>query len=546
MDTHAGAGDADVCAPSAKCTVPLAVPNLAGRWRVEATGQEIVLRHNRELNILWSSPQAGREDLAGYCSVEGGCYATILATCGGIEQRLGIVENLEGCMRIHWFQNNTKPLGAGCTGVSPDLLARLHIRLASSMSGKKKNVWQFVAPEEFRWNCAAGVHYAFMLLQVMQQRRPRCARVIDCLTDVMCGALFVIAVGLSLLGIQEAAVALACSFLPQSMDIGSIEQVQWHIRLNFELLLFMCVVLLHPLRFSMSPFILTLISQLAGLLAGRILGTPPEHAPSDFRVVYSVVYAMMLGSTVIGRVLLIFIFHVRQRAASRADPLSWPGVRSLDEEQREVVMRDFLEDCHAALEVENVFAVDKQEGAIVRVAEPEPMMHARRLYQSTCAVAQKASMIEDKSSPFCLHRFAWISKIRSFLFRASLQGQKPMFGMGIYLAANPHQCFAHQKEVCSGPSTDCQFILACDVLLGRSRELRSSAPHLTPELMSRRSVEGVVYDSVTGLDMESACGAGKKVFVVYDPCKVTPKYIFCVRSKPLQQSRNSVDPASSL
>lgn len=539
MDTHPGVGN--VCASSTKCTVPLAVPSFAGRWRVE-TGQEVVLCHNPGQNILWSWPQAGREDLAGYCSVEGGCYVTILANCGGIEQRLGIVENLEGCLRIHWFQNNTKPLGAMCSGVSPDLLVRLHIRLASSMSCHK-SVWQFVGPEDCRWNCTAVLRYAFVHLQVMRQRRPRCARMIDNVTDVMCATLLIMVVWLSILGIQEAAVALTCNILSQSMGKDNIEQVQWHIRLNFELLLFICVLLLHPLRFSMSPVMLALISQLAGLLAGRIFRILPEHAPSCFRVVYGII----LGLTVTLRILLMFLFHFPQRATSRADPLSWPGVRILEEEQREVVIGGFLADCHNAFEVEDVFAVDKQENMIIRAAQSDmPMMHTRRLYQSTSAVALKVSMIEDQSRPLCLHRFGWISKTWSFLIRASLVGHKPVFGMGIYLAANPHQCFAQEKNTCIRPSTGCRFILACDVLLGRTRELRSAAPHLTPELMSLRSVEGLVYDSVTGLDIESGGDAGKKEFVVYDPSKVTPKYIFCVRNKSLQQSRSAVDPVSSL
>lgn len=531
MDTHPG--EASAHASSTKCTVPT---NFSGRWRVLETGQEVVLCHNTGQNILWSSPQPGREDVAGYCTVDGSCYITILATWGGVEQRLGIVEKSERCMQIHWFQNNTKPLAAGGAGVSPELLVRLHIRLASSVS-HHKSVWQFVAPDNGQWNCTAVVHRACMRWQVMQQRRPHCARAIDCVMGVICATFLSMMVWLSILGVQEAAVALICSFLSQSMDKETIDLVHWHVRLNIELLLFLSVVLFHPLRFSMSPCVLVLISQLAGVVVARVFGTPPEHASLWSRLVYG----MLLGLALISRILLLSFFHCHHHTTSRADPLKWLSVRILDEEQREVVIGSFLEDCHNALEVMEVFAMDKREGTTAGTTKSDmPVTHTRRLYQSTSAIALKATVNEGLLKPFFLYRFNRISKMKSFLFRAYLGCQNPMFGIGIYLAANPFQSFTHAIEVCSGPSTGCRYILACDVLLGRTRELSSPAPHLTPELMSRRSVEGLVYDSVTGTESESRDSARKKEFVIYDPTRVTPKYIFCVRNKPLQQSRTLV------
>eukprot|EP00931_Biecheleriopsis_adriatica_P075430 TRINITY_DN49295_c0_g1_i1.p1 TRINITY_DN49295_c0_g1~~TRINITY_DN49295_c0_g1_i1.p1 ORF type:complete len:522 (-),score=72.74 TRINITY_DN49295_c0_g1_i1:34-1575(-) len=495
----------------ASCTA-CNVPSFAGRWRVEETGQEVVLCHNIGKNIIWSSPQPGREDVAGYCTVGGGRYTTILATWGGVQQRLGVVKKSEGSMKIHWFLDITKPILESGTGSDPDLLAGLHIRLASSVSGPK-SVWQFVAQENFQWSFAAIVHSAYMHLQVVRLRRPQCARAIDGVTDVMCATVLTAIVWFSALGVQEAVEAATSRFLPQSADQEAVQMVRWHIRLNIELLLFMCAVFLRPIHISMSPFILVLISQLAGSVIGRVT-KPPGHAELSVRVVY----AMVLGLTVILRLL------VQQHNTSRGDPSSWPGVRILDEEQREVVIAAFLEDCHNVLEVEEVFAVENREGSIQGSAHSHPpMTQTRRLYQRASDSGLKATMREGTVTPFRLNCFSQSPRITSFLNRALLEKQKPMFGTGLYFAANPHA-----TTDCSGLSAGCQLVLACDVQLGRTRELRSPAPHLTPELMRRRAADGFVYGSVAGL---VGPGHVMQEFAIYDASKATPKYIFCVRNK---------------
>merc|ERR1712048_1127320 len=103
-----------------------------------------------------------------------------------------------------------------------------------------------------------------------------------------------------------------------------------------------------------------------------------------------------------------------------------------------------------------------------------------------------------------------------------------MFGWGIYFADDPHKSWNHAQEIHDGPFMGSRYILACKVKLGKSRALQESANHLTSELMRRRSIEGILYDSITGLDTEAGGVLHRKEYVVFDAHQAVPTFIFRV------------------
>lgn len=341
--------------------------------------------------MVWSAPQVGREDIAGYCTTLAS-DVIIMATWGGVEQRVGVVKVAGEITYILWSQIG--PSGVSASRDGPESISK----------------WQLIAPEPCPWNLAALFHFAFVRLQTLEQRRPKCKCILDGLANVMLTLVVPWTVIWSmLLFVQWGVVELICFMMPGQIDQAFRDETHWHAEQISQLVLLVLFTILYPVNFPSIFGVNCLRGCLIGLVMISVTWKHEVPAPMCFRVAYGAA----LGLALVAFALRCLLRWWQGAYVDETDPLTWPGVVAVDEVDR----------------------------------------------------------------PGVIHTF-----------------------------------------------------------------LQQAANNLTPEMMLRRSVEGLLYDSVTGLDSESGGVLRKIEYVIFNSSQAVPKYIFRVSETPARVSSIDVAP----